>query len=116
MARLRNPRTGALLADDLNIARSLWHKTKGLLGVKSLNQGAGLYIVNCQAIHSFFMQFPFDAVFVDKSWRVLHLIHGMRPSRMSPIVWRAHGVVELPAGVITASGTEKGDLLEFIPD
>ena len=116
MARLRNSRTGAWLAEDLRTARTIWQKTKGLLGRKSLASGAGLYIVPCQAIHSFFMQFPFDAVFVDKQWRVLHLIDGMPAWRMSRFVWKAEGVVELPAGVIGASQTVKGDALEFIPD
>ena len=83
----------------------------GLLGRKGLEPGEGLYIAPCNSIHSFFMAFPFDAVFVDRDWRVVHLMRAMRPFRLSPIVWRSHGVVELAAGTIGASGTEIGDVL-----
>ena len=112
MATVKNLRTGLWLAQDLRVAQSLWDKAKGLLGQHGLAPGAGLYIVPCQSIHSFFMRFPFDAVFVDKSWRVLHLIEAMSPWRISPFVWRAKGVLELPAGTIGASHTQQGDTLQ----
>ena len=116
MAALRNPRTGGWLAQDLRIARSPWAKGIGLLGRKSMAPGEGLYLAPCNSIHSLFMAFPFDAVFVDKNWRVVHLMPAMRPFRLSPIVWRSHGVIELPAGVIAATRTLTGDVLELVQD
>lgn len=113
LALLRNRRTGALLAERLILASSFWEKGKGLLGVRSFGSGEGLFIAPCNSIHSFFMQFRFDAVFVDREWRVVHLIKGMPAFRVSRIVRRAHGVVELPEGVIEATGTGLGDDLSF---
>lgn len=112
MATVKNLRTGLWLAQEVRVAQSLWDKAKGLLGQSGLAPDAGLYIVPCQSIHSFFMRFSFDAVFVDETWRVLRLIEAMPPWRISPIVWRAKGVLELPAGTIGASGTQQGDLLQ----
>lgn len=113
MASLRNGRNGALLATDVETAGSLWAKTKGLLGRDQLPGGHGLYLDHCQSIHSFFMRFPFDALFVDKKWRILHAIQAMPANRASRHVWRARGIFELPAGVIQATDTQIGDTLEF---
>lgn len=109
--RLRNHRTGALLAERLVVAVSFWAKGWGLLGRSGLDPGEGLFIAPCNSIHSFFMRFAFDAVFVDRSWRVVHLMRAMPPWRISPIVRGAHGVVELPLGVVEATGTAVGDQL-----
>lgn len=113
MATLRNSRTGKWLATELELATNLWQKTKGLLGRDQLPQGQGLYLDHCQSIHSFFMRFPFDALFVDVQWRVLLAAEEVAPNRIGPVLWRARGVVELPAGVIAASETRVGDHLEF---
>ena len=116
LATLRNPRTDVWLAHQLVAAKGFWHKAKGLLGRRELTSGSGLYIAPCGSIHSFFMQFPFDAIFVDGAWCVLHLIPAMPPYRISPIVRGARGVIELPAGTIEASETRVGDTLEFVDD
>lgn len=113
MATLRNSRNGATLATDIEVAAGYWAKTKGLLGRDQLPAGHGLYLDHCQSIHSFFMRFPFDALFFDKQWRVLHVIHAMPANRVSRHVWRAQGIFELPSGVIQATDTQIGDTLEF---
>ncbi|MEK7216200.1 MAG: DUF192 domain-containing protein [Chloroflexota bacterium] len=110
---LRNLRTGALLAERLIVASTFLEKGWGLLGRASLPWGEGLLIGPCNSIHSFFMRFRFDAVFVDRDWRVVHLVRGMRPFRASRVVWRAHRIVELPEGVIDATATAVGDNLAF---
>ncbi|MBW2700015.1 MAG: DUF192 domain-containing protein [Deltaproteobacteria bacterium] len=87
---------------------------KGLLGRDGLDDGEALYITPCTSIHSFFMRFVFDAVFLDKQNRVLHCIHRMKPWRLSRLVPSAAGVLELPAGKLEATGTRVGDVLEFV--
>jgi uncharacterized membrane protein (UPF0127 family) len=114
MSRLRNTRTGAWLAEELSVARSFWSKGKGLLGRSYLPAGHGLLLPHCNSIHSLFMRFPFDAVFIDRQGRAVHLIHQMPAFRLSPIVWRADAVIELPAGTIAATGTQQDDVLEVV--
>jgi uncharacterized membrane protein (UPF0127 family) len=84
----------------------------GLLGKRSLEPGSGLFIVPTQAVHTVGMSFPIDLVFVDKSYRVIGVRENVRPYRLSPLFWRALGVVELPVGAIQSSSTTVGDQLK----
>lgn len=112
---VRNVDRGTVLATAAVEARSLYRRAWGLLGHTSLAPGEGLIIVPCASIHSFFMRFPFDAVFFDRGGRVRHLIEGMPAWRLSRPVWGARGVIELPAGTVAATGTQRGDRLEIGP-
>jgi len=85
----------------------------GLLRDKTLAQGDGLWIKHCNSIHSFGMQFVFDAIFLDKDLRVVHLMREMKPWRISKMVFSAQTVLELPAGVISQTATELGDQFEM---
>ena len=75
--------------------------------------GDGLWIVPCNSIHSFWMKFDFDAIFLDKNLRVVHLVREMKPGRISKIVFAAHSVLEVPAGLIAQTATELGDTFEM---
>ncbi len=109
--RIVNHTRGAVLAERAERTVSLRQRLRGLLGREGLAQGEGLYISPCTSIHSFFMRFVFDAVFVDRELKVLHVIERMRPWRLSRWVRRAAGVIELPAGRLADTGTQKGDRL-----
>jgi len=85
----------------------------GLLRDKILAEGDGLWIVPCNSIHSIGMKFEFDAIFLDKNLRVVHLMREMKPWRISKLVFAAHSVLEVPAGLIARTATEVGDTLEM---
>jgi len=59
------------------------------------------------------MKFVFDAIFLDKNLRVVHLVREMKPWRISKMVFSAHSVLELPAGLISQTATELGDQFEM---
>jgi uncharacterized membrane protein (UPF0127 family) len=59
------------------------------------------------------MKFVFDAVFLDKNLRVVHLMSDMPPWKTSKMVFAAKSVLELPAGAIVRSGTQPGDQFEM---
>lgn len=109
--RVSNVTRQVTLVENGSMARTLLTRARGLLGRAPLAAGDGLLIVPCQSIHSFLMTFPFDAAFLDSGGRVLHLIHAMPPGRVSPHLFRARSVLELPAGVLAATGTQEGDVL-----
>jgi uncharacterized protein len=111
--RVLNRTRGQVLAERAWEALSAGARMKGLLGRDGLAASEALYIRPCTSIHSFFMRFVFDALFVDRDGRVLHAIRRMRPWRLSRIVLAAEGVLELPAGALETSGTEVGDQLVF---
>lgn len=83
------------------------------MGTRELPVGEGLLIERCSSIHSFGMQYPFDAAFLDRDGRVLHLIHSMKPNRLSRHLFSARSVLELPSGTIRATNTEVGDKLRW---
>jgi uncharacterized membrane protein (UPF0127 family) len=100
------------VADKAELAHSGAKRSKGLLGRKGLGRGEGLWIVPCEAIHTFFMQFPIDLVYLDRKFRIKKIRHSVRPWRLSACL-SAHSVIELPAGTIRDTQTECGDTLEI---
>ena len=100
------------LADRLEIAGSGGDRRKGLLGRESLRVGDGLWIVPCEAVHTFFMRFAIDLVYLDRKHRVVKTKENVRPWRLSACL-RAHSVLELPVGSIHKSRTIPGDILNF---
>lgn len=100
------------LAADVEIAGSGGDRRKGLLGRKSLPVGEGLWIVPCEAVHTFFMRFAIDLIYLDRKHRVVKTKENVRPWRLSACL-RAHSVLELPAGSIRKSQTIPGDILNL---
>jgi hypothetical protein len=74
-----------------------------------------LFIVPSQAIHTVGMAFPIDVIFVDRKYNVVGVREALRPFRITRVFWKAHGVLELPAGTIRSSRTEVGDQLKVDP-
>ena len=95
------------------VADNFYTRLVGLLRDKTLEYGDGLWIKPCNSIHSIGMHFVFDAIFLDKNLRVVHLVREMKPWRISKMVFSAHSVLELPAGLISQTGTELGDQFEM---
>jgi uncharacterized membrane protein (UPF0127 family) len=103
----------ALLGDKVAEARTSLSRSKGLLGTETLRNGEGLWIFPCRSIHSIGMRYEFDALFVDRNGKVVGACRRFRKNRISPIFWRAKGVLELPAGTIDRTDTRVGDVIEF---
>jgi len=97
MMRLLHDRTGADIATAVTVADTRASRRQGLLGRDSLAEGEALMLLPCSAIHTFFMRFAIDVIFVDRDNRVVRTMSRMRPWRIA-ITWRAHSVIELPAG------------------
>jgi uncharacterized membrane protein (UPF0127 family) len=108
-----NTTRGVVLAEGARVADKMWLRMVGLLRDSQLAEGDGLWIVPCNSIHSFAMRFVFDAIFLDKELRVVHLMAEMKPWRISSIIFVAHSVLELPPGAIARSGTQSGDQFEL---
>ena len=113
--RLLHPRTGRVLVERLQVPRSSMGRGLGLMFRRELPAGEGMWITPCNGIHMFFMRFPIDAVFVDRRVRVVRVYPGLRPWRVVPLVWRAHSVLELPAGSVAGLGLERGEQLSIEP-
>ncbi len=111
--QISNRTRGTVLATRLEVADDASRRSKGLLGRDGLEVGQGLWIVPCESVHTFFMKFPIDLVYLDRKNRVKKVRSAVGPWRLSACL-SAHSVLELPAGTIRATLTEVGDALEFI--
>ena len=107
----------AFLASDLRVADTHWMRLKGLIGmhVGDFNRGQGLWIVPCQGVHTMFMQFPIDVLYLDENNLVLHMEENVRPWRLTPFRTGASSVLELPGRTLFVSGTAVGDAIEISP-
>ena len=105
-----NLRTEAALATRLIAAFDSASRRQGLLGRGDLAAGDGLVLAPCSSVHTAFMRFPIDLVFVARDGRVLKTASAVRPWRIR-VAWRAFAVVELPAGSLDRSGTVRGDVV-----
>lgn len=109
-----NVTRGTTLATRLELAGTGEKRRKGLLGRDSLLPGEGLWIAPCESVHTLFMRFAIDLVYLDRK-------HCVRKVRSSVGAWRvsacfsAHSVLELPAGTVKATRTERGDSVEIGP-
>ncbi len=109
-----NVTRNTLLADYCGHASTFFARFKGLQLKRDLPNGCGLLITPCNSIHMFFMRFPIDAVFIDLNQTVLYIEEGLKPWKISKVVKKSRGVLELPAGTASSTGTKPGDRLEFI--
>lgn len=99
------------LVSRAELADTFWARLRGLMGRPSLAAGEGLILKGEKNIHTFFMKFPIDVLYIDRGWRVVRLDKAMPPNRIGPFVPRSFYVVELPEGVIEKTGTNVGDQL-----
>lgn len=109
---IRNVTRDTVIAERVEIAGSNAKRSKGLLGRKGIAAGGGLWIVPCEAVHTFFMQFPIDLIYLDKKLRVKKVRTDVKAWRVSACLV-AHSVLELPTGTIQKTGTNPGDVLEL---
>lgn len=104
---------GAVLATDARRATSVRDRLRGLLGTAALPRGQALHIEPCSSIHTFFMAYAIDVLFLDRDGRVLRAIEALAPWRATLPVFGARAVLELPAGTLGAAGVRVGDRLHF---
>jgi len=109
--KITNLSKKTILASNCLIAKNPLTRMIGLLGRKGLKSGEGLVLKPCNSIHSLFMNFPIDVLFIDRNNKVVEVIQGFKPWRFSPLYWRSHLVIELPCGIVKTSKTLPGDIV-----
>ena len=96
--RLLSKTTGKTVAERLAIADGFWSRLVGLQFHRELAADAGLMLVPCNSVHTCFMRFPLDVVFLDRNGSVLAVRQNLRPWRLALGPRRSHAVVELAGG------------------
>ncbi len=100
------------LATAAGAARGYSARLMGLMFRDSLPENGGLLLEPESSIHTFFMRFPIDVLYLNRDYEVLRAVPAMPPNRIGPLrTPRCHAILELPAGTIAATGTTVGDRL-----
>jgi uncharacterized membrane protein (UPF0127 family) len=112
--KISNLTRQVLLAHCVEVADHGATRRKGLLGRDALPAGEGLWIVPCESVHTFFMKFPIDLIYLDRNKKVKKVRNSVPPWRVSACL-SAHSIIELASGTIKMTQTRPGDALEFSP-
>jgi uncharacterized membrane protein (UPF0127 family) len=110
--RVRNETRNTIVATAAEVADTSTKRRVGLLEKDKLEPGEGLWITPCESVHTFFMKFSIDLVYLDRKKRVRKVRQAVPPWRISGCL-AAHSVLELAAGTVAASRTHPGDQLVF---
>ena len=78
-----------------------------------MQEGEGLILAGEKSIHTLFMSFPIDVVYIDKNHKVIRIDLNMVPYRLGSFVLNCAFVLEMPVGTIARTETEVGDQLTF---
>lgn len=114
-ARLRvvDPRGGVVA--HVTEARTAWSRMIGLLAHASLPVGEGVLLAPAWSIHTWFMRFPIDVVFLDRERRVLRVCPSLPPWRLVSGTRRAQTVLEFGAGTLERAPLAPGDIVTLEP-
>lgn len=88
--------------------RSL-ERMRGLLG-RTLQPKEGFLLEPCNSVHTWFMSYPIDVVFLNKRGIILKIVHSLGPWKMAAS-WTARACLELPAGYVREQGLSEGQYL-----
>ena len=95
------------------LADTFWLRLRGLLGASPLQKGEGLVLAGEKSIHTLFMGFAIDVVYVDKQFKVIRTTSNMVPYRLGPFITQSAYLLEIPVGTINQTSTQVGDQLSF---
>ena len=104
---------GEVVCEHVEVADRVLRRMRGLLGRKSLPPGQGLLLRPAPSIHTAFMRFAIDVVFLDADLQVVEIVEAMRPFRVAG-KREARAVLELAAGEVARCGVGVGDSLVVV--
>jgi uncharacterized membrane protein (UPF0127 family) len=108
LVRTQPPTT---LVPRLEVADGFWARAVGLLGRRMMELDQGMLFHGTNSIHTFFMRFALDLVFLDKQMVVVKTVKNVRPGRLVWPVWSASTVIELREGFLDQNPIRVGEKL-----
>ncbi|WP_274363984.1 DUF192 domain-containing protein [Paenibacillus thermotolerans] len=111
---LYNLENGVRVAGRVEAASTFLRRFRGLMLTKELPQDCALHIVPCRSVHTFFMRYPIDVLYLDEAGVVVGTDEALSPGQVGSMVAGARSVVELPAGTIRATETRVGHKMGFM--
>lgn len=111
----RNLDTGRVVADRVTVASKAVERAIGLLRHSSLASGEGLLITPCRGVHTCGMRFAIDMLALDRAGVVVDAVRALLPWRIRLPRPGTASVLELPAGSLSRTHTERGHRIELRP-
>ena len=108
-------RQRSVLGNRIEVAETHWQRTRGLLGRPAIQPGQGMMLTGCRGVHTWGMRYRLDIIMLDRHGRVVRTYSEFAPWRVTAWQLRAAHTLELPAGTITATTTQVGDTLVWLP-
>jgi uncharacterized membrane protein (UPF0127 family) len=105
--------TGKIIAAKTYTAYRFFQRLRGLMFTSELGSGCALHIKPCRSIHTFFMRYPIDVLYVNEHCIVIGKDENMPPGQIGKHYPDAESVIELPAGTIKSTGTCVGHRIRF---
>ncbi len=111
LVKLYHRTTGICLADNLVLANTACKRLRGLMGRKALAPNEALWLRPCSSVHTFWMRFAIDVLWLDRQLRIVKIIPNLRPFRLTLPASQAVSIIELPAHSIRQHDLNVGDAL-----
>ena len=105
---------GNVVCEHCLLAETAFARLRGLLGRSGLSSCEGMLLRPASSIHTAFMRFPIDAVFLDRELAVVKVVPNLKPWRVAG-ARGAKAVLELAAGEAGRRGITPGDRLSLSP-
>jgi len=113
--KIVNLRGNEVIAEKVRIADTFFSRLIGLLNRRSLEKGEALILTPSSSIHSFFMRFAIDVLFLDKNGRIIKILPSFKPFRLSRVYFNSRTVIELPENTLQLIHVQMGDIVKIIP-
>lgn len=111
--KLVNLDNGQVIATNVQKAYTFAKRLKGLMFTSESSSGCALHIRPCRSIHTFFMNYAIDVLYLDPDQKIVEVDEYIQPRRIGKMVKKAFSVVELPAGRIKETQTTIGQAVQF---
>lgn len=103
-------RSQQIFLPHVRMTDSFFERSRGLLGCRYLHEDEGLLITPCNSVHTFFMRFPIDLLFLNRNNTIVKIVSDLHPWRLA-MSSEACSVLELATGQALRLGLQKGDQL-----
>ena len=104
---------GNSLPVQINVCDTYLSRLRGLMFTKQLDRNKGIYIVPCNGIHMYFMNYAIDVIFIDKDGKVVKTYCNVKQWKLIPYVKRAYGCIEVSVGVIETYSIQEDMIIEI---
>ncbi len=101
------------ICNNLKRCNTFYSRLRGLMFSNNMDNYDGILITPCNSIHTFFMKYSIDVVFLTKDYKIVKIIRNLKPWRMTFVYFNSFQVLEIMSGSLPNSITEQ-DILEVI--